>query len=1587
MLCCALVGCIILGIAQVIKSNHQGQTSQIGDATIIGAASKVPDASLPDGHAIEFASAAPNPATFVHPGILVSQPQLEYLKAQWASNTEPWAAALNSVNASSLSNPDYSPRPGSIADCTAYATTCTRLLTDSTAAYTLALLYYSSTAPDRAKYAQGAIRIMNAWSSTLKSSNGYQAQLTLAWSGEVLPRAAEIIRYTYTPGPGETAFNVAAFTTMMQNVYLPQLDPTLLAATSSNGNWDLAMANAKINIGVFTDNRATFDAGLAQWRSRVPAYIYLEGDGSTPVKPPGGLYDDPLKLRCFWLGKGSPTTSCTVPTNFQYVEGMTQETCRDISHVVVAFSSISYAAETARIQGVDLYGEQQERLTKGLEYAATFDNYYFNTGTWPTQPCGGKPFNGDGVSGISYTLGWESMYNHYANRMGIALPQTRQMIDRVRPTRAANNTVWETLTHAAAELPKECSERDTSLGSAVITVNAPINSSYRVWTLMKPGTPTQGTYALQVDYGCPVAIGSATLPADAYTWVDYQASNANDKVDITLSSGQHTLFLSTQSPGLAIAKVLLVSDPNCVPVGSGDNCSYVYDVTPPTTPAAVRADSVTYHSAALNWDAATDNAAIDHYILIRDGLVVGNVQGTSHVDQGLSSNTRYAYSVKAVDIYGNTSPESPQLLLTTMIAPVETHLLTPQASTTLAGLVDVSATANANDSAITHIDILIDGAVIGSTDTLPYLLPWDTTTFPNGYHTVQARAFDEFGNSGLSDLVTVHINNPDTAAPTKPTNLSVVTPRETSLTLQWDAAIDNESLSHYLVYRNGVEVATTDQTTFTDTGLSPDHGYDYQVYAVDAAHNISQPSETLSAMTTDVTPPTAPQQLVASALSATSVELGWDASSDNVGVAVYAIFRNDLLIAIVNSGTSYLDTTTLSGVTYVYHVTAEDYRGNVSETSLAAIVSTPDVIPPTAPASVRSPGKTETSISLEWDAAIDNQGVAGYVVYRDGQEITTTDQLAYTDTGLSAVTEYTYSVRAYDSTNNLSGPSETISITTTDTTPPSVPVSLVAALNGPMHVHLSWTASTDNIGVTGYEIARNGSVIALIGSETTYDDATVLSAHSYSYTVRARDAAGNTSPQSETVTVSTPDITAPIAPTAVVATLVSRESVRISWAASSDDVGVVGYEVFRDGVYSASAATTEYIDTGLLPDTTYTYRVYAKDAAGNTSAASSAATAITSDTTPPSAPTALDGIAQSATQLLLSWASASDNVGVAGYRISRDGTQIAQISEHSFVDSALTASSTYTYSVIAVDASGNIGAPATTSVTTLSSTAVAGAGFAASYFNNTTLSGPAVLSRLDPTINFNWGQGSPGPGVNSDKFSVRWTGRLTPPRSGTYTFYTDTDDGVKVWINNTLLINKWSSGSSSSATYSLTAGSQYDIKVEYYDATKAANAKLSWSGPSISKTVLPSNVVSSVSSGLSGVYYSTASLSGPVTLIRPDPNINFMWNSGSPDSRLPLDNYSVRWTGKIIAPSNATYTFYTETSDGVRLWVNNQLLIDNWGTHALTTSNASIVLTAGTQYDIRVDYQSLTNAAVIKLYWSYDTVAKSIIPTASLRDR
>ncbi|MFD9410253.1 alginate lyase family protein [Streptomyces sp. NPDC059989] len=365
------------------------------------------------------AAAPAAPAQFAHPGVLNSRAQLDFVRTQVQAGRQPWKAAYDQMLASKYGSLSRTPKPRAVVECGSYSNPnigCSDEREDAIAAYSQALAWYITR---DARYAKKSIELMDAWSATIKDHTNSNAPLQSGWSGSTWPRAAEIIKHSYTGGWP----NQGRFATMLRDVYLPEV---IGGKPNSNGNWELIMMDAAVGISVHLDDRASYDKAMGIYLGRVPAYFYLASDGAQPLYPPRSSIDTKGELIDYWHGQST------------FVDGLAQETCRDFGHTGMGIAAAMHVAETSRIQGRDLYPQFKDRFRHALGFHA---GYELGEAV-PSWLCGGSLTKGIGPA-------TEVGYNALHTRLGVTMEKTRGLTEGRRPAGTENHfEAWETLTHA-----------------------------------------------------------------------------------------------------------------------------------------------------------------------------------------------------------------------------------------------------------------------------------------------------------------------------------------------------------------------------------------------------------------------------------------------------------------------------------------------------------------------------------------------------------------------------------------------------------------------------------------------------------------------------------------------------------------------------------------------------------------------------------------------------------------------------------------------------------------------------------------------------------------------------------------------------------------------------------------------------------------------------------------------------------------------------------------------------------------------------------------------------------------------------------
>ena len=635
------------------------------------------------------------------------------------------------------------------------------------------------------------------------------------------------------------------------------------------------------------------------------------------------------------------------------------------------------------------------------------------------------------------------------------------------------------------------------------------------------------------------------------------------------------------------------------------------DTQVPTTPTGLASSNLTATAVTLSWTASTDNVGVTGYDVYRNGTKINTsvVTGTTYSATGLTNATAYSFYVRARDAAGNLS-------------------------------------ANSN---------------------------------------------------------TVSITTPDNQSPTAATNLTASSVTATGLTLNWTASTDNVAVTGYDVYQNNVKINASPVTTlsYPITGLTQGTAYMYYVKAFDAAGNFSANSNTLNVTTTDTQAPTAPSNLASSNLASTSVTLNWTASTDNLAVSGYDIYRNGVKIntAIITTLT-YAATGLSASTSYSFYVQARDAAGNLSANSNTVSVITPAVVGCTGTGAInfqRWNNVTGTAVT----------NLTSLAAYPNSPSATGT----YTSFEIPVNNSDNYGIRLYGYICPPVTGSYTFWIAADDNAELWLSTTSSPANRVRIAYHNTYTASREWNKVT----TQKSAAITLTAGQIYFVEALMKEgtggdnlAVGWAKPGQATTTPGEVIPGSSLLTQGAPDTQAPSAPTALVSNSITQNSFTLGWTASSDNVAVSGYDVYQDNVKinSSTVVGTSFNVSGLQSSTNYTYYVVAKDAAGNVSANSISLPVTTGapDIELPSVPTGLSSSIITQTSFTMNWVAATDNVGVTGYDVYKNGVKAntATITGTSFNVTNLIPGTTYTMTVVAKDAAGNESAPANNlAVTTL----------------------------------------------------------------------------------------------------------------------------------------------------------------------------------------------------------------------------------------------------------------------------------------------
>ncbi len=759
----------------------------------------------------------------------------------------------------------------------------------------------------------------------------------------------------------------------------------------------------------------------------------------------------------------------------------------------------------------------------------------------------------------------------------------------------------------------------------------------------------------------------------------------------------------------------------------------------------------------LTWTAPSDNGdAITGYTLQRkegSGGVYADVSmaisatSTSYSDTGLTPGTTYTYRIRAVNSIGDAGWSNEPTATTDNAAPAAITNL--RATKDGAREIDLSWTAPAAHGQPiqrytlqrkTGSGIYTDVSTAISATSTTYS---DTGLTPATTYTYRIRAVNSVGNADWSnedDATT------DAAAPAAVSNLSATKLDSTRISLSWSAPNTNGApIINYAIERkagsgNYAHVATRQASAirYTDTGLTPGTQYTYRIRAANSIGSAEWSNE--PSATTDATAPARITGLSATkdaTNGSTQINLSWTAPAANgEAISSYTLRRKtgsgdyaDIATSTIAAGdTSYSDTGLTPATTYTYQIRAVNSVGNAdwsNEADATTDAAPPDAITDLAATKDATNGSTE--IDLSWTTpAANGAAISSYTIERKAGPGSFTQlsgspgpaATSYRDTGLTPGTTYTYRLRAWNTQGAGAWSNEADA--TTDATAPARITDLSAtkdATNGAREIDLSWTAPAANgAAISGYTLQRkSGSlsyeVIAtttIAVSATSYTDTGLTPGTAYTYRIRAANSVGNADWSNEDD--ATTDAAAPAAITDLDATAASSVAIRLTWSApAAHGASITSYRLERkagSGNFALATTTTialnatSWLDTGLTPSATYTYRLRAANSIGDAEWSNEAP-----ETTPaPGAPEPVSDLVAAkdatngSTEIDLTWSAPADNgAAISGYRLERKagpGSYVVASSTidaaaTSYTDTGLTPGTAYTYRIHATNSAGD----------------------------------------------------------------------------------------------------------------------------------------------------------------------------------------------------------------------------------------------------------------------------------------------------------
>ena len=801
--------------------------------------------------------------------------------------------------------------------------------------------------------------------------------------------------------------------------------------------------------------------------------------------------------------------------------------------------------------------------------------------------------------------------------------------------------------------------------------------------LTRPAAPTglstSGITQTAITLSWTKSTGATSYKARAYP------SSGQPSTYVTLGDvATHTFTGLTANTGYTL-DVIAVNSSGDSAASTSQSASTLPNV--PAAPTGLTTSGITQTAITLSWTKSA--GATGYKVQVDSGTVATLGDVATHTFSGLSAGTSYTLKVIASNSGGDSAAAT---------VSASTQAALPNAPAAPTGL----STSGITQTAITLSWTKSAGATAykaqvdsGTVTTLGDVATHTFSGLSAGTsYTLKVIASNSGGDSTAATVSASTLPN----APAAPTGLATSGITQTAITLSWTKST---GATAYKVQVDSGAVATLgDVATHTFTGLSAGTSYTLKVIASNSGGDSA--AATVSASTNNVpappAAPSAPTGLSTSGITQTAITLSWTKST---GATAYKVQVDSGTVTTLGDVATYEFTGLSAGTSYTLKVIAFNSGGD----STAATVSA-STLPnaPSAPTGLTTSGITQTAITLSWTKST---GATAYKVQVDsGAVVTLGDVATHTFTGLSANTQSTLKVIA----SNSGGDSAAASVSaSTLPNAPAAPTGLSTSGITQTAITLSWTKSA---GATSYKVrAGTTGAFTLLGDVATYTFTSLTANTGYTLQVVASNSGGDSSSaQTSASTNNVPPPPAPSAPTGLSTSGITQTSITLSWTKSG---GATGYKVQADsGTVTTLGDVATYTFSSLSAGTSYTLKVIATNAGGDSAAASVSASTLLA------APTGLSTSGITQTAITLSW---TKSTGATGYKVQVDSGAVATLGDvatHTF--SGLSANTQYTLKVIASNSGGD-SAAATVNASTLPNAPSAPTGLSTSGITQTAI--------------------------------------------------------------------------------------------------------------------------------------------------------------------------------------------------------------------------------------------------------------------------